>query len=38
MQCWVAGLEAAWMQRELQYRCSSENGSVKGRSTIVTVA
>lgn len=33
MQCWEKGLAAAWMQRELSYRCSSGSGRTIGSST-----
>lgn len=33
MQCWEKGLAAAWMQRELSYRCSSGSGRTMGSNT-----
>jgi len=33
MQCWEEGPAAAWMQRELQYRCSSGSGRAMGSNT-----
>jgi len=32
MQCWEKEPAAAWMQRELSYRCSSGSGRTMGNS------
>ena len=33
MQCWVKGLVATWMKRELSYGCSCGSGRAMGNST-----